>query len=221
MNPYRNFDGEQLASRNVQGGTNKASEGYILGTGIATSAILPLSVLWLATILLNLYFHYFVTPRPARTIFLLGDACHVPSRHTMTGGSSREWTGRASSQRRGIKMQPWLFRGKRVEKRVLLDLKTKAQQAQQTTTKGKMVCTWKRLAKSDSNIASPITCEDGSKRRLLSCRATDTCHWNLPVKWGWNIYYAARPTFFSDYWGFDLSVSHILIQWLRERLDAI
>ena len=37
------------------GENDNASEGYILGTGIATSAMLPLLVLSLATILLNLF----------------------------------------------------------------------------------------------------------------------------------------------------------------------
>ena len=57
MDPYRNFGGKQLAwfkSRNFSWGNDNASEGYILGTGTATSAMLPLLVLPLATILLNL-----------------------------------------------------------------------------------------------------------------------------------------------------------------------
>ena len=41
-----------------------------------------------------------------------------------------------------IKIQPWLFRRQRVEESVLLGLKTKARQAQKTTTK---VLTWKNL----------------------------------------------------------------------------
>ena len=43
---------------------------------------------------------------------------------------------------------------------------------------------------------------------LLSWRATDTCHWNLLVKEGWNIYYTMRLTFL-DHWGLNLSVSHL------------
>ena len=56
MDPYRNFDGEQsvsFKSGNFSWRNDNASERYILGTGIATSAILPLLALSLATILLN------------------------------------------------------------------------------------------------------------------------------------------------------------------------
>jgi hypothetical protein len=55
MDPYRNFDDKQLASfksGKFSWGNDNASEGYILGTKI--SAMLPLLVLSLATILLNL-----------------------------------------------------------------------------------------------------------------------------------------------------------------------
>ena len=51
MDLYRNFDGKQLASFKSGnfscqwGNDTNASEGYILGTGIATSAMLPLLVL--------------------------------------------------------------------------------------------------------------------------------------------------------------------------------
>lgn len=46
------------------------SEGYILGTSQATSMILPLLGLLLATLLFVIHFDYFMSPRAARTIFL-------------------------------------------------------------------------------------------------------------------------------------------------------
>ena len=56
MDPYRNFDGKHLASFEFSWGNDtNTSEGYILGTGIATSAMLPLLAPQLATILLNLF----------------------------------------------------------------------------------------------------------------------------------------------------------------------
>ena len=76
MDPYLSFDGEQLASfksGKFSWGTNpddnlNASEGYILGTGKARSAILPLPVLPLATMLLNVSPSLLHNPRPARKI---------------------------------------------------------------------------------------------------------------------------------------------------------
>ena len=62
INPYRKFDGNQLAlfkPEKFSWRTDNASEGYILGTEIATSAMLPLLVLSLATMLLSISFSLF------------------------------------------------------------------------------------------------------------------------------------------------------------------
>ena len=45
MDPYRNIDSENSNRKFFHRGNDKPSEGYILGTGIATSAMLPLLVL--------------------------------------------------------------------------------------------------------------------------------------------------------------------------------
>ena len=94
MDRYRNFDGEQSAafkSRKCSWSDN-ASVVYILGTGIVTAAMLPLLdlSLALATILLNLFFQYFVTPRRVKKI-ILGTLLHgrvprtVSSHHRLLG----------------------------------------------------------------------------------------------------------------------------------------
>jgi hypothetical protein len=76
MDPYRSFDGEQVASfksGKFSWGRNpddNASERYILGIGKATSAMLPIPVLPLATILFNLSPSLLHNPRPARKIIL-------------------------------------------------------------------------------------------------------------------------------------------------------
>ena len=138
-------------------------------TGIATSAKLFRS--WFYHWQQNFctfHFHYFVTPRPARKI-ILGNLLHgrmprtVSSHHRLFGmimlagkpdcGFQLErivklillrmdWQSSVSATWiRGIEMQPWLF----FKQRVLLCLRNRAQPAQQTTAKVKMVRTWKIL----------------------------------------------------------------------------
>jgi hypothetical protein len=86
MNPYRNFDGKELASFKLgkfSWGNDNASEGYILGSGI--SAMLPLFITGNKT-----FVHFIFTI--SQLLDELGrlfwgsscmDACNVPSRHTI------------------------------------------------------------------------------------------------------------------------------------------
>ena len=85
-----------------------------------------------------------------------------------------------------------------------------------------MVLTWKILkflAKHVTQMLLPITCEvEGWKQELLSWTVTDTCHWNLPVKGGWNID-MPRAWYFSDHWSFDLFISNLDSVARRERMS--
>jgi hypothetical protein len=102
----------------------------------------------------------------------------LPAREESTYGSSRELTGRAWFQRREIKISHGYFADK--ESKRESSYKTKVQQA---TTKVKMVLTWKKVEipgqTCDSNVASPITSEDGSTVQLepgeQRIHATGTC----------------------------------------------